>query len=86
MNQSIHQILFHRLFELIHHPEVDIRHLPLTSGKQIPRMGVGVEKAMFEKLLQPAGDPHFDDSIGIDTHLIPIEVPRQLVPFDPFEG
>jgi hypothetical protein len=86
VNQSIHQVLLHFLGKLIHHAEIDVGQATIGQGEQVARMGIRVEKAVFQQLLEGSNHP--------DTHqLFHLQVGcsnalhiRQLDAVDPLQG
>ncbi len=63
VNQSIHQILFHGLGELIHHAKVDVGHSPIPQGKQIARVRIGMKETMLQQLFE-GGDHSNPNQVG----------------------
>ena len=52
--------------DLAHHSEVEIGQATIGQGQQVPGMGIGVEEAVLQQLLQGAVHPHGDHVVGVD--------------------
>ena len=72
--------------DLAHHPEIEIGQAPIGQGQQVAGMGISVEKAVFEQLLQAAVHANIDQLIRVDPHGLDRLEPGQLHPLDPFHG
>ena len=54
---------------LTHHSEIQVAEPTISESQQISRVGIGMEEAVFQKLLQAAVHPDRHHVIGIDAQL-----------------
>ena len=72
--------------DFAHHPEIQVGQAPISQGQQVARVGIGVEKAVFEQLLQAAVHADIDEFIRVNPHGLDRFEPGELHPLDPLHG
>ena len=84
MNHGLNQAGARFPRHLTHHPEIEIAQAAVGEGQEIAGMGVSVEKAVLQKLLQAAVHAHFHHVVGIDPELAHGFEVGEFDPVDPF--
>ena len=65
MNYGLDQAGARFAADAAHHAEIQVGKPAVGQGQQVARMGIGVEEAMFQQLLQAAANAHSHQLIRI---------------------